>query len=213
MISSEDLNDYISGHISPEPEQLRRLYRRTQLTSLYPRMCTDHVQGRLLSMLSGMIRPHKVLEIGAFTGYSALCLAEGMHPDGELHSIEIDDEAADRIRAEFDASPYGQAMHLHIGDALQIVPQLGISDWDLVLIDANKRQYPEYLEMIAPLMASGGYLLADNTLWDGKPALPEPPKDAQTQGVMRFNDMLSTDSRFTTAIIPVRDGLTIARRN
>lgn len=175
-------------------------------------MCSGHVQGRLLSMLSHMIRPKRILELGAFTGYSAICLSEGMASGGRLYSVEIDDEAADGIRAEFDASPRGADMELLIGPALDIVPSLGISDWDLVLIDANKREYPEYLDMLAPLIAPGGYLLADNTLWDGKPWLQPESADKQTQGIIRFNNLLAADSRFETVIIPVRDGLTVARR-
>lgn len=207
-----DLNDYLESHTTPPSPQLQDLYRHTQLTSLYPRMCTDHTQGRILAMLSRLIRPRRVLEIGAFRGYSALCLAEGLHPLGELHSIEIDDEAAPGIQAAFDASPHASQMHLHTGDALDLIPRLSHQPWDLVLIDANKRQYPEYLNLLRPLIAPGGYLLADNTLWDGKPYAEPIPSDPQTQGVARFNDLLAADNTFDTVILPIRDGLTVARK-
>ena len=161
-------DDYILEHISPEPIHLQQLYRHTHLTCLYPRMCSGHLQGRLLAMIVAMIRPRRVLELGAFTGYSALCLAENLADGAELHTIEIDDEMADRLTRLFASSPGGDKITLHIGDARHIIPQLHPGNWDLVYIDANKRDYSKYLEAVYPKVPIGGYILADNTLWDMK---------------------------------------------
>ncbi len=207
---SDELESYISSHISAEPQHLNRLYRDTYLHHLYPRMCSGHVQGRILKMLTSMIAPRRVLELGTFTGYSALCIAEGMPPGGELHTVEIDDELEDELRERFASTPYGEFMHLHIGDALSIVPELE-GEWDMVFIDANKRLYPEYFELILPRVRRGGYILADNTLWDGKVAQTPPPSDAQSVGIMKFNDMVASDPRVEVAMLPVRDGLTLLR--
>lgn len=203
-----DLTDYIEAHISAEPPHLQKLYRDTYLHRLYPRMCAGHVQGRLLKMLTAMIAPRRVLELGTFSGYSALCIAEGMQPDGEVHTVEIDDEAADSLLNLFDGAP-GARINLHIGDALQVVPTLP-AGWDMVYIDANKRQYTEYYEMVLPLVRPGGFILADNTLWDGKVATGS--HDPQTLGIERFNDAVARDPRVETAIIPLRDGLTLLRK-
>lgn len=206
----DELESYIRGHISAEPEHLSRLYRDTYLHHLYPRMCSGHVQGRILKMLTSMIAPKRVLELGTFTGYSALCIAEGMPDGGELHTVELDDELEDELRERFGSTPYGSFIHLHIGDALDIVPQLE-GEWDMVFIDANKRHYPQYYEMILPRMRPGGYILADNTLWDGKVAQTPPPSDAQSAGIMKFNDMVAADPRVEVAMLPLRDGLTLVR--
>ncbi|MDE6332776.1 MAG: O-methyltransferase, partial [Muribaculaceae bacterium] len=155
----EELQEYIENHISAEPPHLARLYRRTQLTRLYPRMCSGHIQGRMLKMLTQMISPARVLELGTFTGYSALCMAEGMKPGTELHTVEIDDEYADDLRELFAASPGGEKISLHIGDALELVRELP-GPWDLVFIDANKRHYSEYYKALLPLVAPGGYIIA-----------------------------------------------------
>lgn len=203
-----DLTDYIEAHISAEPPRLQKLYRDTYLHRLYPRMCAGHVQGRLLKMLTAMVAPHRVLELGTFSGYSALCIAEGMTPDGEVHTIEIDDESADSLRALFADSP-GAPITLHIGDALQVIPSLP-GEWDMVYIDANKRHYTEYYELLLPRVRQGGFILADNTLWAGKVASGS--HDAQTLGIERFNDLVARDPRVETAIIPIRDGLTLLRK-
>lgn len=203
-----DLTDYIEAHISAEPPRLQKLYRDTYLHRLYPRMCAGHVQGRLLKMLTAMVAPHRVLELGTFSGYSALCIAEGMTPDGEVHTIEIDDESADSLRALFADAP-GAPITLHIGDALQVIPSLP-GEWDMVYIDANKRHYTEYYELLLPRVRQGGFILADNTLWAGKVASVS--HDAQTLGIERFNDLVARDPRVETAIIPIRDGLTLLRK-
>lgn len=203
-----DLTEYIEAHISAEPPHLQRLYRDTYLHRLYPRMCAGHVQGRLLKMLTAMIAPRRVLELGTFSGYSALCIAEGMQPDGEVHTVEIDDEAADSLRTLFADAP-GARITLHTGDALQVVPGLP-SGWDMVYIDANKRHYTDYYDMVLPLVRPGGFILADNTLWDGKVATGS--RDPQTLGIERFNDAVARDPRVETAIIPLRDGLTLLRK-
>lgn len=203
-----DLTEYIESHISAEPPHLQKLYRDTWLHRLYPRMCAGHVQGRLLKMLTAMIAPRRVLELGTFSGYSAMCIAEGMDQSGEVHTVEIDDEQADSLRELFATAP-GARITLHIGDALTVVPSLP-SGWDMVYIDANKRQYTEYFEMVLPLVRQGGFILADNTLWDGKVGTGS--HDPQTLGIERFNDAVARDPRVETAIIPLRDGLTLLRK-
>lgn len=207
----EELEEYILGHIDPEPEILKRLNRDTHLFHLRPRMCSGHLQGRILKMLTSMIRPKRILELGTFTGYSALCFAEGMPDDAELHTIEVDDELEEFIAERFSSSPYSSRLHLHIGDALQIIPTLG-EGWDLVFIDANKRHYTDYYEMILPRVNHGGFILADNTLWDNKVLDPESNHDAQTRGILEFNNLVAEDARVERIILPLRDGLTIIRR-
>lgn len=206
---TEQLEDYILRHIDAEPEHLYRLDRDTHIKLLYSRMCSGHLQGRLLKMLVRMVKPRCVLELGTFSGYSAQCLAEGLlDPDAELHTIEIEDELEDFLRAHFGQSPVGSRIHLHIGDANEILPRLG-GEFDLVFVDANKRQYPEYYEMVLPHVVPGGFIIADNTLWDGKVADPTAKHDAQTEGIRRFNDMVAADPRVEKVIVPLRDGLTI----
>lgn len=200
--------EYIAAHIDPEPDNLHALYRRTHLTRLYPRMCSGHVQGRLLKMLAAMIRPRRVLELGTFTGYSTLCLAEGMDPDSELHTVEIDDEAEEELSELFSAD---SRIRLHIGDALEVVPRLG-GEWDLVFIDANKRNYLDYFEMVIERVKPGGFIIADNTLWDGHVLSEETCRDAQSRAIARFNDSIASDPRVEKVILPVRDGMTIMRR-
>ena len=205
-----ELDQYILDHISPEPEQLRRLYRHTHLHRLYPRMCSGHLQGRILKMLTAMAAPRRVIELGTYTGYSALCIAEALSGDAELHTIEINDEWADDIRATFDESPFGHRITLHTGDALELIPAIG-GRWDMAYIDANKRNYIEYLDALLPLMEPGGFIIADNTLWDGKVADTASSHDAQTLGVAAFNDYGAGHPRLETVILPIRDGLTLLR--
>ena len=212
MTETDIIDDYIASHIEPEPEYLHELYRRTYLTTTYPRMCSGHVQGRILAMLSRMAAPRRIIELGTFTGYSALCLAEGLSPDGELHTIEIDDEFEDRLREQFDSSPFAGRIHLHIGDALSLLPSLE-GPWDMAFIDANKRHYTDYYRLLLPAMRPGGIILADNTLWSGKVTDPSSATDAQTRGILEFNDMIARDPRVTVAILPLRDGLTMIRVN
>ena len=206
------LDEYILQHIDAESDYLKSLYRATHLHLLYPRMASGHLQGRLLKMLVTMIRPHRILEIGTYSGYSALCMAEGMPTDAEIHTFEINDEQEDFTRPWLENSPWGNRIHLHIGDALELVPQLGLR-FDMAFIDADKRRYADYYEMVLPLLPSGGYILADNTLWDGH-VLDEHPaaSDQQTLGIRRFNDLIAADSRVEKVILPLRDGLTIIRK-
>lgn len=203
--------EYINRYSSQQPEALARLYRHTHLTRLYPRMCCEPVQGRLLVMLSQMIKPGRILELGTFSGYSTLCFAEGMPADAEIHTVEIDDEAEDGLREVFDASPWGQRIHLHIGDALDIVPALG-GKWDLVYIDANKRNYADYYAMVKPLVPAGGYIFADNTIWSDAVLDPDAKHDPQTLGIHRFNTMVADDPEVEQVILPIYDGLTLIRK-
>lgn len=190
---------------------LKQTYRDTYLHHLYPRMCSGHVQGRWLKMLTGMIAPKRILELGAFTGYATLCMAEGMPADAELHTVEIDDEMEDELLERFGQSEQADRIHLHIGDALEVVPTLP-GMWDMVFVDANKRLYSQYYQMLLPRVKIGGYIIADNTLWDGKVVETPTPTDAQTQGIMAFNDLVAADTRVEVAMLPLRDGLTIIRR-
>ena len=206
---NEQLNDYILNHIDAEPEHLYRLERDTHLRLLYSRMCSGHLQGRLLKMLVRMAKPERILELGTFSGYSAQCLAEGLlSGDAQVHTIEIEEELEDFLRQHFADSPVGHRIHLHIGDACQILPQLNLM-FDLVFIDANKRHYPQYYELVLPWLTPGGFIIADNTLWDGKVAEPHAKIDPQTEGILSFNQMVAADPRVEKVIIPVRDGLTI----
>ena len=211
----DQIDQYIADHISAEPKILADTYRYTHLHHLYPRMCSGHIQGRILKMLSSMIRPERVLELGAYTGYSALCMAEAMTPGTELHTVELDDELEDELRERFASSPQADIIRLHIGDCLQLIDPLSREHgpWDMVFMDANKRHYPQYLEALLPHIRPGGYILADNTLWDGKVAQTPAPTDPQSVGIMQFNDMVAADPRLDVAILPLRDGLTLIRVN
>lgn len=209
---NQKLDEYILNHIDEEPGFLHQLDRDTHLYHLRPRMCSGHLQGRILKMLVRMINPSKILELGTFTGYSALCMAEGMSEKCELHTVEIDDELEDFIRAHFEESGFADRLHLHIGDAKEIIKSMNDAKFDLVFMDANKREYCEYYELIFPLLAEGGYILADNTLWDGHVVDDTHINDAQTQGIMRFNKMVAEDPRVEKVILPIRDGLTIIRK-
>lgn len=207
----KNAEDYILGHISPEPAHLARLYRHTHLTHLYPRMCSGHLQGRMLAMLVSMIKPMRVLELGTFTGYSALCLAETLPEGGEVHTIEIDDEMEEELTELFQTSPGGDRITLHIGDALTLIPNLPHQQWDLVYIDANKRDYVKYLDLLLPQMQPGSFIIADNTLWDGKVFDTEKNHDPQTLGLDRFNSYVAGHPRLSSVILPLRDGLTLIR--
>lgn len=207
---SPELEEYVLGHIEPEPEHLQRLNRRTQLYHLYSHQCSGHLQGRLLSMLSHMIRPSRILELGTFTGYSALCLAEGLTPDGELHTIEHNDEDESQLRELF--AEHDSRIMLHIGDASEKIQEIQ-QPWDLIFIDANKREYLRYLQLLLPKLQPGVFIIADNTLWDGKVVNPE-ANDAQTQGIREFNEFVSQHSAlFSPVILPIRDGMTLMRFN
>ena len=203
-----ELEEYILNHIDKEDELLATLDRDTHLYHLRPRMVSGHLQGRILKMFCRMIRPQRILELGTFTGYSALCLAEGLCEGGEVHTIEIDDEIEDFTRSHLARSPYGNRIKLMIGDAVEIVPTLS-DTYDLVFIDANKRDYLKYYELVLPKVRPEGFILADNTLWDGKVVTDPHSRDAQTVGIERFNDFIATDNRVEKVILPLRDGLTI----
>lgn len=220
----QDLQDYIESHSTPEPELFAAIARDTNLHVLNPHMLSGQVQGELLRMLSRMIRPKRILELGTFTGYSALCLAEGLAADGELVTIEHNDELEDTIRRNLSQSPLGARVHFIIGDAKQILSASDSSGaahgimsynepskrpFNLVFIDADKREYPAYYELVFPLVAPGGFILADNTLWDGHIIDPNYDKDKQTLGLREFNRLVADDPRVSQVILPVRDGLTI----
>lgn len=210
MGNDERLNDYIAAHSSPEGDYLYRLYRATNIEILNPHMASGHVQGRFLKLLVKMIRPKNILEIGTYTGYSAICMAEGLDTDGKLYTFEVDDELEDFTRRWIEGSPVADKIIFTIGSALEIVPSLG-RRFDLVFIDGNKREYIEYYEMALEHLNEGGWILADNTLWDGHVIDPA-YKDAQTNGVRAFNDYVRNDSRVEEVILPLRDGLTIIRK-
>lgn len=204
------VDEYILQHIDEEGPYLEALYRDTHLRLLYPRMASGHLQGRMLKMFVQMIRPMRVLEIGTYSGYSALCMAEGLPEGAMLHTIEINDEQELFTRPWLEGSPYADKITFHIGDALELVPRLGLT-FDMAFIDGDKRKYVDYYRMLYPLIAPGGYLLADNTLWDGH-VVEEHPHDAQTLGIMAFNDLVAQDSRVEKVILPLRDGLTLIRK-
>lgn len=206
----ETLDDYILGHIDPESEYLHRLYRATQLHLLYGRMASGHLQGRMLKMLVGMMRPKLVLEIGTYSGYSGLCIAEGLPEDGHLHTIEINDEQEDFTLPWFQSSPYADKITMHIGDAIDVIPHLGLS-FDLAFIDGDKRRYVDYYELVLRNLNPGGYIIADNTLWDGH-VLETDTHDQQTLGIQAFNDLVASDTRVEKVILPIRDGLTIIHK-
>lgn len=208
---TEQLEDYILAHIDEEGDVLRLVNRDTHVYNLRPRMCSGHLQGKLLKMFVRMIKPRRVLELGTFTGYSALAMAEGLAEDAELHTVEIDDELEDFICEHFEASPRREQIHLHIGDAAMVVPQLG-GQFDLVFIDANKRNYCDYYHLVMPLVPVGGFIIADNTLWDGKVANLPQKIDSQTAGILAFNDLVANDDRVEKVIIPIRDGLTVIHK-
>lgn len=211
MTETERLDQYILEHIDPESDYLKKLYRQTHLKLLYPRMASGHLQGRLLKMFVKMIDPTYILEIGTYSGYSGLCLAEGLKPGGQLYTIEINDEQEDFTRPWFENSPYKDQIHFLIGNALDIVPTLNVT-FDMAFVDGDKRLYKEYYEMVFQHLRPGGYMLADNTLWDGHVIEEPTPKDAQTKGIMAFNDYLAKDTRVEKVILPLRDGLTIIRK-
>lgn len=211
MHSLDEMEAYIAAHTTAEPEHLYRLYRHTNLYHAYGRMCSGHVQGRLLAMFTSMIRPRRILELGTFTGYSTLCMAEAMPVGARLYTVEIDDEWEDELRRTFGESSRAADIELRIGDALDIVPRLE-EVWDMVFIDADKRLYSEYLELVLPAVRPGGFILADNTLWSGKILENPLPADAQTRAIASFNDSVVVDPRLDAVMLPVRDGLTILRK-
>ena len=206
----EELDNYVVDHTQKEPELLQQLTRETYQKILQPRMLSGPYQGRVLSMLSKIIHPKNILEIGTYTGYSALCLAEGMQKDGELHTIDINEELEDFQRKYFDLSPYGKQIHQHIGNATKIIPLLAMK-FDLVFIDADKPNYPDYFELIIDKMNPGGVILSDNVLWSGKVIEKVDEDDIATKALLEYNKLLIEDKRVETVLLPIRDGLTISR--
>lgn len=206
----EALDDYVVAHSENEPALLKALTRETYQKVLQPRMLSGHYQGRVLSMLSKLIRPKTILEIGTYTGYSALCLAEGMLTDGALHTIDINEELHDFQRKYFDASEYGNRIHQYTGNALEIIPEMDTT-FDLVFIDADKPNYPAYFHAIIDKMNPNGIILSDNVLWSGKVIEPLKKDDISTKAMLEYNTLLKEDSRVETVLLPIRDGLTISR--
>ena len=208
-MGSDALEDYILAHTEPEPDYLYRLWRATNIHTIHGRMASGHLQGRLLKMLVQMIRPERILEVGTFSGYSAISMAEGLTGDGHLYTFEINDEMEDFLLQLFEKRDPSAKIKLHIGDAIQIIPT--IDGWfDVVFMDGNKRHYVEYYETVMPKLRLGGLIIADNTLWDGH--VLEETRDAQTVGIQKFNDLIMSDDRVEKVIIPVRDGMTLIRK-
>lgn len=205
------LDNYILTHSDPEPDYLYKLWRATNIHLLHGRMASGHLQGRLLKMLVGMIRPKNVLEVGTFSGYSALSMAEGLEDGGHLYTFEINDEQEDFTRPWIEQSPWADRITFLIGDAITEAPRLGVS-FDLAFIDGDKRTYRETYEMALSVVRKGGFIIADNTLWDGHVVDPSYGKDQQTHGIVSFNDYVRQDSRVERVILPLRDGLTLIRK-
>ena len=205
------LDTYILAHIEPEPDYLYRLWRATNIYMLHGRMASGHLQGRLLKMLVQMIRPKRILEVGTFSGYSALCMAEGLEEGGKVYTFEINDEQEDFTRPWIEGSPVADKVEFIIGDAIKEAPKLGL-EFDMAFIDGDKRTYVETYEMVLGILRPGGFILADNTLWDGHVTDPAYDRDHQTQGIRRFNDHIAQDTRVEQVILPLRDGLTLIRK-
>lgn len=204
------LESYIEANSQEEPQILQELTRETHLKVLRPRMLTGHFQGRVLSLLSKIISPKNILEIGTYTGYSALCLAEGMQKDGELHTIDINEELYEIQHRYFEKSGWGHHIFQHIGDAKKIIPELDLT-FDLVFIDAEKADYPDYFELVLQKTRPGSIILSDNVLWSGKVIEPIEKKDKVTPILLSYNKKLKEDPRVETVLLPVRDGLTLTR--
>ncbi len=204
-----NLETYVAEHSEQEPELLQELARETQLKILQPRMLSGAYQGRLLALLSKLIAPKHILEIGTYTGYSALCLAEGLQADGQIDTIDINEELTDMQRKYFDVSGYGKHIVQHLGNAAEIIPAIE-GTFDFVFIDADKEQYPLYFDLIVDRVRSGGLIIADNVLWSGK--VLEPATDEATESLQSFNKKVAKDSRVETVILAVRDGLTLLRK-
>lgn len=205
------LDNYILRHIDDEPELLKKLNRDAHRDLLWPRMVSGHLQGRILSMLCHMIQAKCILELGTFAGYSALCMAEALPEDGRVHTVELNDELEEFAQGFFDQSEHGHKVQLHIGDALDLISDID-EVFDLVFIDANKRHYVDYYNMVFDKVKSGGYIIADNILWDGKVVAEVASKDKQTQGILNYNKMIKEDDRVEVVIFPIRDGMSVARK-
>ncbi len=211
MKVSQSIEDYILNHIDEESEYLKQLYRDTHIKLLRPRMASGHLQGRVLKMFVEMIQPRKIVEIGTYSGYSALCLAEGLPENGMLYTFEINDEMEDFTRPWIEQSPVADKIKFIIGDALELIPQLNVT-FDMAFIDGNKRNYAAYYELILSYLRKGGFMLVDNTLWDGHVVEEVKQNDYQTKGILTFNELVAKDPRVETVILPLRDGLTLIRK-
>lgn len=207
---SPELELYVERHSENEPTLLAALHRETYQKIMQPRMLSGHFQGRVLSMLSKLIRPATILEIGTYTGYATLCLAEGMQENGSIDTIDINEELSSIQKKYFDLSPWKDQISQHLGDALEIIPTLG-KTYDLVFIDADKDNYLRYFDMILPLMNKGGIILSDNVLWSGKVLETPDPRDLSTNVLLEYNKKLKEDPRVETVLLPIRDGLTVSR--
>lgn len=205
------LESYILSHIDPEGDYLHRLYRATNIHTIHGRMASGHLQGRLLKMLVTMIRPRNILEVGTFSGYSAICMAEGLEEGGKVWTFEINDEQEDFTRPWIEGSPVADKIKFIIGDAITMAPSLGVV-FDMAFVDGDKRTYVETYEMAMSVLRRGGYIIADNTLWDGHVSDHAYDRDSQTAGIRRFNDHVAADPRVEKVILPLRDGLTIIRK-
>lgn len=207
-----ELTQYVENHTSPQPEYLDVIERQTNLRLLNGRMCSGLIQGRLLKMLAAMIRPTRVLELGTFSGFSALSIAEALEEDATIDTIEIDDELEDFIRHSLSLAPCGNKVRLHIGSAEDVMKQWTNETFDLIFIDADKRRYCQDFDLCLPLLRKGGFILADNTLWDGHVTDPAKDRDPQTRGIKEFNDMVRNRTDIETVILPIRDGLSLIRK-
>ena len=205
------LESYILSHIDPEGDYLHRLYRATNIHTIHGRMASGHLQGRLLKMLVTMIRPRNILEVGTFSGYSAICMAEGLEEGGKVWTFEINDEQEDFTRPWIEGSPVSDKIKFIIGDAITMAPSLGVV-FDMAFVDGDKRTYVETYKMAMSVLRRGGYIIADNTLWDGHVTDHAYDRDSQTAGIRRFNDHVAADPRVEKVILPLRDGLTIIRK-
>ena len=208
---TEDIEKYVLAHSEPEGDYLYRLYRATNIHTIHGRMASGHLQGRMLKMLVRMIHPKNILEVGTFSGYSAICMAEGLDEGGKVWTFEINDEMEDFTRPWIENSPVADKIDFRIGDANVEAPKLGVT-FDLAFVDGDKRTYVETYEMVLSILRPGGYIIADNTLWDGHVTDPAYDHDHQTQGIRRFNDYVAADNRVEQVIVPLRDGLTLIRK-
>lgn len=207
---SQALEQYVADHSQNEPDLLARLNRETHQKILQPRMLSGHFQGRVLSMLSKIIHPKNILEIGTYTGYATLCMAEGLAKNGTIDTLDNNEELVDFQRKYFDESPWAAQIHQHLGNALEIIPTLN-KKFDLVFIDADKENYIHYFDLIVPMMNPGGIILSDNVLWSGKVLEEVKPNDKSTKVLLEYNELLKTDPRVETVLLPIRDGLTVSR--
>ena len=210
-MKSDSLEDYILQHISPEPDYLYRLWRATNVHTIHGHMTSGHLQGRLLKMLVQMIQPRNILEVGTFSGYSAISMAEGLPDGGRLYTFEINDEMEDFTRLWIASSPVADRIDFRIGDAMTEAPRLGIT-FDMAFVDGDKRHYCECYDMVLGILRPGGFMIVDNTLWDGHVVDSAYDRDQQTQGIRRFNDYVASDPRTEQVILPLRDGLTLIRK-